>query len=65
VDGPNTARTQVHVRVVSPESTLYAAPIGSWWMVTWRKEGSSGEWKVRELQMQQLDSVSDVSQIRP
>ena len=65
VDGPNTARTQVHVRVVSPESTLYAAPIGSWWMVTWRKDRGSGEWQVRELEMQQLDTVGDVSQLRP
>ena len=65
VESPAAARTQVHVRVVSPESTLYAAPIGSWWLVTGGRDGASGEWKVRELEMQQLDAVGDPSQIRP
>lgn len=63
IDGANAARTQVRVRVVT-DALLYEAPVGSWWMISWRKD-NAGEWTVRETQMQQLDGVSDVTTIRP
>ncbi len=39
VEAPNMARTQLRVHVVS-DGLLYAAPVGSWWMLRWRKEPS-------------------------
>lgn len=62
VDGAATGRTQLRVHVVA-DGALYAGPIGSWWMLRWRKD-PGGEWKVVEIEMQQLDGV-DVGSIRP
>ena len=62
VDGPNLARTQLRVRVVV-DSPLYNIPNSSWWMVSWRKEAATGEWKVIQIEAQQIDGVGDVSNI--
>jgi hypothetical protein len=62
VDRPGSARTQLRVHVVA-DGALYAGPIGSWWMLRWSKD-PGGEWRVVEIEMQQLDGV-DVGSIRP
>lgn len=64
IDGPNSARTQVHVRA-TPDEGLYNAPVGSWWMLHWRKDGKTGEWMVTQLELQQMDGVGSVDSIRP
>jgi hypothetical protein len=63
-DGPNVARTQMRVRVTT-EGALYSGPAGSWWMVSWRRDAPGAEWKVMQLEMQQLDFVGDVKSLRP
>jgi uncharacterized protein YjhX (UPF0386 family) len=64
VDGPSLARTQVRVTAVV-DSALYAAPVGSWWMITWRQDTPGGVWKVREIELQALDRYDDVKNLRP
>lgn len=63
VDGPNSARTQVRVTVVS-DGALYSGPTGSWWLISWRKDSATGEWKVREIECQSIDFL-DVKSLRP
>jgi ketosteroid isomerase-like protein len=62
LDSPASARTQFRVHVVA-DGALYAGPVGSWWMLRWRKD-PSGQWKVAEIEMQQLDGA-DVQSLRP
>lgn len=55
VDGEAVARTQMRVHV-TPEVTKF--PIGSWWIITWRKEaGPTDEWRVWSIQAQQIDGA--------
>jgi hypothetical protein len=62
LEGKSMARTQLRVHVVA-DGALYAGPVGSWWMIHWRKD-AAGVWKADEIEMQQLDGM-DVSSIRP
>ncbi len=48
-------RTQCRV-IVEPEATRF--PTGSWWLLTWRQD-SSGQWRVSELELQQVDGLPD------
>jgi hypothetical protein len=59
VDGPNVARTQVHVRATLANSP-YGVPIGSWWLLHWQKDERDGVWRVVELEAQQGDGVQDI-----
>lgn len=69
IDGPNVARSQVHVRAKS-SAAMYDAPAGSWWLIDWRRDldpsgQGTGEWRAGGINMLQLDFVSDPSQLRP
>jgi hypothetical protein len=46
--------TQCRVTVV-PEATAF--PTGSWWRMTWRREGVGGPWLVSEIDLQQIDGA--------
>ncbi len=46
--------TQCRV-TVTPEATAF--PTGSWWKITWRRDGPSGPWLVSEIDLQQIDGV--------
>lgn len=61
LDGPNVARTQVHVRVRSNDATLYDVPVGTWWMIEWRR-GEDG-WKVTGLRCLHIDGMSPETNI--
>lgn len=63
MDGETTGRTQAHVRVRSPNNTLYDVPVGSWWRLTWRRSGDS--WKVSAIECLQIDGVPSGSSISP
>lgn len=54
IDGPNAARTQVHVTTRSPSATLYDIPMGSWWRIEWRKDPDQ-TWSVRGIECLQGD----------
>lgn len=62
LEGQNAARTQLRVHVVA-DGALYNGPVGSWWMIHWRKD-ASGVWKADEIEMQQVD-FAEVSSLRP
>lgn len=69
VDGPNSARTQVHVSARVNNMT-YDAPVGSWWRIDWRRDISptgegTGEWTVVNLEMLQIDYFGDPANLRP
>lgn len=56
VDGPNAARTQVHITTRSPSATLYDIPMGSWWRIEWRKNPAPDDtWSVRGIECLQGD----------
>ena len=56
IDGPTVARTQIHVRA-TPVDSPYPGPLGSWWLLHWQKDERDGEWRVVELEAQQIDFV--------
>lgn len=59
IDGPNVARTQCRVRVTAES---YPITSGSWWRITWRKDGAgagSDAWKVTQIDVLQLDQVPE------
>ena len=62
VDGPNVARTQVHVRA-TPVDSPYPGPLGSWWLLHWQKDERDGQWRVVELEAQQIDGVPDLKSL--
>ncbi len=57
IDGSNTARTQVRVRVTPESSPL---PVGSWWRVHWRRDGTGADapWRVTQIEVLQIDAVA-------
>lgn len=62
VESDTRARTQFQVHAVS-ESLMYNLPVGSWWMVSWRKDGG-GDWKASQIEMQQFD-LGEPGTLRP
>jgi hypothetical protein len=64
IDGPNAARTQVHVVVTNPSATMYNVPVGSWWRVDWRMD-KDGVWRVTQLECLQLDVVRAGEKVSP
>lgn len=54
IDGPNAARTQVHITTRSPSATLYDIPMGSWWRIEWRQSPDQ-TWSVRGIECLQGD----------
>ncbi len=64
IDGPNAARTQMHVVVRSTDATAYDVPIGSWWRIEWRKS-DDGTWRVRGLECLHLSAVATGTKISP
>lgn len=64
IDGPNAARTQIHVVVRAKEATMYDVPVGSWWRIEWRKD-ADGVWRVRGLECLQLSAIAPGTKISP
>jgi hypothetical protein len=54
VDGPGVARTQVHVMATAKDAA-YPGWQGSWWLLHWQKDSRDGQWRVVELEAQQID----------
>jgi hypothetical protein len=55
VDGPNTGRTQVRVRVTLEALGL---PSLSWWRLHWRRD-SDGAWRVTGIDVLEVDGVRE------
>ena len=54
IDDAGLARTRFHV-AVTPQTT--DAPLGSWWVLHWRKRGE--QWRVARIEMAELDFWPD------
>ncbi|MBL8991402.1 MAG: hypothetical protein JNJ48_07470 [Phycisphaerae bacterium] len=61
IDGPGVARTQVRVRV---QTDLTGAPVGSWWLLHWRRDAAQ-QWRIVGIEAQQIDFVPPGAVIEP
>lgn len=69
IDGPNSARTQIHVSA-RVNNMMYDGAIGSWWRIDWRRALSptgegTGEWSAVGMEMLQIDYFGDPANLRP
>jgi hypothetical protein len=62
IDGPNAARTQLHVRVV-PESAAAGGPVASWWILFWAKSSADNQWRVVAIECQQIDVIGNPAEV--